>query len=125
MFLRAPEMRTGRARSRPSNRCLMFLWSSQPAYLEPSRVPGWLQVDRLLGGWRFGGIAKLAGGCLECAAKEQRGGAHGQQGESEKEGEIRRNGHQPGVLQHEVLETMHGISKRINDGDRFHPSREC
>ena len=57
-----------------------FAWSSWPAYLlEPSKRPGWLRVDRLLGAWGIPEDSPAGRQQLERALEERRGTEEGEE----------------------------------------------
>jgi len=57
-----------------------FVWSSWPAYLlAPSKRPGWLRVDRLLGGWGIPKDSPAGRQRLAQALEERRGAEDGEE----------------------------------------------
>jgi REP element-mobilizing transposase RayT len=57
-----------------------FAWSSWPAYLlAPSKRPGWLRVDRVLGEWGIPKDSPAGRQRLEQALEERRGAAEGEE----------------------------------------------
>ena len=64
-----------------------FIWSSWPAYLlAPSKRPGWLRVDRLLGEWGIPKDSPAGRQWLEQAVEERRGSEEGEEFKSIRRG---------------------------------------
>ena len=64
-----------------------FVWSSWPAYLlAPSKRPGWLRVDRLLGEWGIPRDSSAGRQRLEQALEERRGAEEGEEFKSIRRG---------------------------------------